>query len=164
MEDCRRSFCHATPRAETFLFLFFLHLPTWTGSGFSILPGNHKSSALLNMFLFLQCLFAEVSVRAVVTIKVSKFTCCEVPPFPPPHSPALWTLHACCLSQPNPHNLPSSHIILQHRQAGERGRSSFPPFHLGVGVRWVVRLGDNRMDGRKRAAKESGFWYSSHPL
>ncbi|XP_074745220.1 myosin XVB [Strix uralensis] len=36
--------------------------------------------------------------------------------------------HAYCLSQPNPHNLPSTHTILQYRQAGERGRDRDPPF------------------------------------
>lgn len=134
MEDCRGSFCHATPRAVCVSVPF--PAPSYLDSiQLFFLPGNHKSSALLNMFLFLQCLFAEVSMHAVATTKVSKFSCCEVPPFPPPHSPALWTLHAYCLSQPNPHNLPSSHIILQHRQAGERGRGSCPPFHLEVGVR-----------------------------
>lgn len=76
------------------------------------LPGNHNSAALLNLFLFLQCLFAKISVHAVAAAKVSKFTCCKVPPFPPPHGPALWTLACHCLSQPSPHNLPCSHTAL----------------------------------------------------
>lgn len=84
------------------------------------LPGNHKSATLSNLFLFLQCLFAEVSTCSNRS-KGLKVHLLQSSSFPPPHSPALWTLACLCLSQPSPHKLLCSHSAL-HTDRQERGR------------------------------------------
>lgn len=102
------------------------------------LPGNHNSTALLNLFLFLWCLLAEVSVHAVATIKVAKFTCCKVPPPTPQPCPLDFSMPTVFLSP----TLITSHLVTpfsnidkQERERERGGEAEILLFHLGVGVR-----------------------------
>jgi len=74
------------PCPKQFVFLFlFPPLPTWMGSSFPF--SQVTTTALLNLFLFLQCLLAEVSVHAVATVKGLKVHLLQISSFPPTPQP-----------------------------------------------------------------------------